>query len=86
MLVPALGYEEAKRRLNALNKEIQDSKYNEQQILEHIKELKTYALAVNEEYNGAVRKYGALGDKFIFEEIDTQSILDFPKVLSKNKK
>ncbi len=86
LLVPALGYEEAKRRLTALNEDIQNRKYNEQQILERIKDLRAYALAVNEEYNEAVRKYGALGDKFIFEEIDTQSILDFPKVLSKNKK
>ena len=32
-------------------------------------------------------KYGELGHKFVFDEIDTKSITDFPtKVLSKSRK
>ena len=56
-------------------------------IMQRIENLKEYASEVNKEYNEAVKKYGELGHKFIFDDIDTKSITDFPsKVLTKNRK
>ena len=87
LLVPALGYEEAKRRLNNLNEAIESRKYDQDEIMKRIEKLKEYAVEVNKEYNEAVMKYGELGHKFVFDEIDTKSITDFPtKVLSKSRK
>lgn len=87
LLVPALGYEEAKRRLEGLNREIESKKYDQNVIMQRIENLKEYASEVNKEYNEAVMKYGELGHKFIFDDIDTKSITDFPsKVLTKNRK
>ena len=86
LLVPALGYEEAKRRLNDLNKDIKSKKYDENEIMQRIEAFKEYAKEVNKEYNEAVMKYGELGHKFIFDDIDTKAITDFPKVLTKNRK
>ena len=86
LLVPALGYDRAKRILSDLNDEIKEEKLDEKQIMDRISELKEYALKVSKEYNDTVRKYGSLGHQFIFEDSDINAITNFSKELKKSYK
>ena len=84
LLIRALGYEEAKRRLYNLNSQIKEEKLNEEEIKEELIKLRDYAIKVQNEYNNAVKKYGNLGEQFIFEEIDTKDITDFSRQLKRH--
>ena len=86
LLIRTFGYENAKVRLAKLNEEIAQNKLDNEQIKERVIELMNLAVYTQKEYNDAVRKYGSLGDKFIFEDIDTKDIKSFTKSLTlKNK-
>ena len=78
------NYETAKRILEDLNEEINDKKLSEEQIKERLLKLKDEALILQKEYNDAVKKYGKLGNEFIFDDIDTTEITKFSKQLKRH--
>lgn len=83
LTLQVFGYDEAKRKLYKLNEDIKEGRVEETELKMTLFELQQYANKLKEEYNDAVRKYGTLGEKFIFEEFDTKDITDFSKSLRK---
>jgi len=71
VLLHVYDVETIREMLDSLNEEIKNGKLSEQEIKNKLKEMYDKAILVKQEYNDAIKKYGELGDQFIFEDIDT---------------
>ena len=78
------NYETAKRILDDLNTEINNNNLSEEKIKEKLLNLKNDIIILKKEYNDAVKKYGKLGNEFIFDDIDTTEITKFSKQLKRH--
>ena len=76
------GYEEAKYRLREINNSIDFEKIHEDELKEELNNLKQYYEQLRKEYNNSVKKYGSLGNKFIFDDLNNT---EFKKLTKKLK-
>ena len=76
------GYEEAKYRLREINNSIDFEKIHEDELKEELNNLKQYYEQLRKEYNNSVKKYGSLGNKFIFDDLKNT---EFKKLTKKLK-
>ena len=70
LLVPSLGFEVAKKRLNGMINSIKESEKSEKEIVERLEEIKQYEAKYKAEYEESLKKYGSLAKEFIFEPIN----------------
>lgn len=79
-----LGHNRTKYILDNLNDDIIKEKLSSNQIKQRLLEIKKEAENIQIEYNNAVKKYGSLADKFVFEDIDTKWIKEYTKTLKRH--
>ena len=71
LMIEELGYNEAKRRLNKVCEEIDKGKITKEVLEQMVTNLQNRAQLLKKEHEEAVKKYGDLGNQFIFEDIPT---------------